>query len=231
MPQNSHLWRIALNTVRVWDLPTRVFHWSLVGCFIGLVVTGQIGGNAMQWHFRLGYTVLTLLGFRLVWGVVGGHWSRFAAFVKGPSTLLQYMQGKGAPEHSVGHNPLGALSVLGLLFFTLLQVTAGLFSDDEIAASGPLAKMVSGDWVNLATTYHTKVGKFILITLVALHLLAIIYYRVRKGENLVGPMVHGDKQLPQAFTPSRDDIPSRVTGFIIFVICALAVVWLVRWAG
>jgi cytochrome b len=198
---------------------------------IGLVVTGQIGGNAMQWHFRLGYAVLTLLGFRLVWGIVGGYWSRFVAFVKGPSTLLQYLQGKSAPEHSVGHNPLGALSVLGLLFFLLLQVTAGLFSDDEIAASGPLAKMVSGDWVSLATTYHTKVGKFILIALVALHVLAIIFYRVRKGENLVGPMLHGDKQLPQAFRQSRDDTMSRTIGLVVFVLCALTVTWLVRWAG
>jgi len=225
------IWRNTLNTVRVWDLPTRLFHWCLVACFVGLVVTGQIGGDAMVWHFRFGYTVLSLLAFRLVWGIVGGRWSRFISFVKGPITVLQYLKGNASPEHSVGHNPMGALSALGLLFFALVQVGTGLFSDDEIASSGPLAKMVSGDWVSLATNYHTEVGKVILIVLVLLHVGAIVFYRVRKGENLVAPMLHGDKELPQAFPSSRDDAVSRTVGVIVFALCALAVAWLVKWAG
>ena len=220
-----------MNVVRVWDLPTRLFHWCLVACFVGLVITGEVAGDALVWHFRLGYAALSLLAFRLVWGIVGGHWSRFSTFVKGPGTVLRYAKGDAAPEHSVGHNPMGALSVLGLLFFALLQVGAGLFSDDEIASSGPLAKMVSGEWVTLATNYHTNVGKVILIVLVLLHLGAIVFYRVRKGENLVAPMLHGDKELAQAFPPSRDDASSRAMGAIAFVLCALAVAWLVRWAG
>jgi cytochrome b len=224
-------WRVALNKIRVWDLPTRLFHWSLVLCFIGLVVTGEVGGEALVWHFRLGYTVLTLLGFRMVWGVIGGHWSRFSTFVAGPATILQYVKGQAAPERSVGHNPLGALSVLGLLFFSLAQVTAGLFSDDEIASSGPLAKMVSGDWVSLATGYHTKVGKVVLIVLVLLHVGAIVFYRVKKRENLVSAMVHGDKEVPQVVKPSRDDIPARALAALVVVVCGGVVVWLVRWAG
>ncbi|MEI8158630.1 MAG: cytochrome b/b6 domain-containing protein [Burkholderiales bacterium] len=220
-----------MNVVRVWDLPTRLFHWCLVACVVGLVITGEVAGDAMVWHFRMGYAVLSLLAFRLVWGVIGGRWSRFATFVKGPATIMQYLKGGAAPEHSVGHNPMGALSVLGLLFFALLQVGAGLFSDDEIASSGPLAKMVSGDWVSLATTYHTQVGKVILIVLVLLHVGAIVFYRLHKGENLVSPMLHGDKDLPQAFPPSRDDAVSRTVGVMVFAVCALAVAWLVKWAG
>ena len=220
-----------MNIVRVWDLPTRLFHWCLVACFVGLVITGEIAGDAMVWHFRLGYTVLSLLAFRLLWGVVGGRWSRFVTFVKGPTTVLQYLKGNASPEHSVGHNPMGALSVLGLLFFALVQVGTGLFSDDEIASSGPLAKMVSGDWVSLATNYHTEVGKVILIVLVLLHVGVIVFYRVRKGENLVAPMLHGDKDLTQAFPSSRDDAVSRTVGAIVFAVCALAVAWLVKWAG
>ena len=73
--------------VRVWDLPTRIFHWSLVLCILGLVVTGQIGGNAMIWHFRFGYTMITLLLFRVVWGFVGGSWSRFTSFIYSPATI------------------------------------------------------------------------------------------------------------------------------------------------
>lgn len=220
-----------MNIVRVWDLPTRLFHWCLVVCFVGLVITGNIGGDAMVWHFRLGYSVLSLLAFRLVWGVIGGRWSRFVTFVKGPSTVLQYLKGSASAEHSVGHNPMGAFSVLGLLFFALVQVGTGLFSDDEIASSGPLAKMVSADWVSLATNYHTNVGKVILIVLVLLHVGAIVFYRVRKGENLVAPMLHGDKDLAQAFPSSRDDPVTRTVGAIAFAVCAAAVAWLVTWAG
>ena len=98
-----------MNKVRVWDLPTRLFHWSLVVCFVGLVVTGEVAGDAMVWHFRLGYAALSLLAFRLIWGVVGGYWSRFTSFVKGPVTIRNYLRGEALPEHGVGHNPLGAL--------------------------------------------------------------------------------------------------------------------------
>ena len=220
-----------MNIVRVWDLPTRLFHWCLVACFVGLVITGEIAGDAMVWHFRLGYTVLSLLAFRLLWGVVGGRWSRFVTFVKGPTTVLQYLKGNASPEHSVGHNPMGALSVLGLLFFALVQVGTGLFSDDEIASSGPLAKMVSGSWVSFATYYHTKIGKIILIVLVQLHIAAIIFYRIRRSENLVIPMLNGDKELAQPFESARDDSIARAKAVILFGICAVCVAGLVRWAG
>lgn len=161
------------HTVRVWDLPTRVFHWALVLGVIGLVATGEVGGDAMLWHFRLGYAVLSLLLFRVLWGFVGGRWSRFASFVHGPSTVLAYLRGQGRPEHSVGHNPLGAGSVLALLGMLLLQVLSGSFSDDEIAATGPMARFVSNATVKLLTQYHSEVGKSILILLVVLHVGAI----------------------------------------------------------
>lgn len=220
-----------MNLVRVWDLPTRAFHWCLVLCVVGLVVSGQLAGDAMVWHFRLGYAVLTLLGFRLVWGLVGGYWSRFSTFVKSPSTIVQYARGLAAPEHSVGHNPMGALSVLAMLFFLLLQVGTGLFSDDEIANSGPLAKMATGDWVSLATSYHARVGKLVLLALVVLHVGAIVFYRFKKGENLVAAMVHGDKELPHAFNGARDDQSTRLLAVVVLVLCAIAVWLLLRWAG
>ena len=94
--------------VRIWDLPTRVFHWLLVLCVVGLVASGQIGGSAMQWHLRLGYAVLDLLLFRLVWGFVGGRWSRFAVFVRSPRVVLRYLRGQGTPDMEAGHNPMAA---------------------------------------------------------------------------------------------------------------------------
>lgn len=206
--------------VRVWDLPTRVFHWTLAVCVISLVVTGQIGGSAMDWHFRFGYAVLTLLLFRLAWGLVGGHWSRFSSFLYAPSTVLRYLRGQGGPELSAGHNPLGAGSVFALLFFLLVQVATGLISDDEIAASGPLTSLVPSTWVSQATWYHHSVGKLVLIVLVTLHVAAILFYLLRKRQNLVRPMLLGDKEVEQALPSSRDDVRTRLLAIVLLAVCA-----------
>ncbi|MFZ4624428.1 MAG: cytochrome b/b6 domain-containing protein [Rhodoferax sp.] len=217
--------------VRVWDAPTRVFHWTLALCVVGLVVTAQIGGSAMQWHFRFGYGVLSLLVFRLAWGFVGGHWSRFKSFIYRPSDIWRYLQGQGAPAHSVGHNPLGAFSVFALFGFLSLQVASGLLSDDEIAAAGPLVKFVSSTWVGNATFYHKEVGKLILLALVALHLAAIAFYFLKKGENLVRPMVTGDKALDFDVTSSSDNATDRIKAAIIILGCGGLVASLVTWLG
>lgn len=206
--------------VRVWDLPTRIFHWTLAVCVISLVVTGQIGGSAMDWHFRFGYAVLTLLLFRLAWGLVGGHWSRFSSFLYAPSTLLRYLRGQGGPELSTGHNPLGAGSVFALLFFLLVQVATGLISDDEIASSGPLTSLVPSTWVSQATWYHHSVGKLVLIVLVTLHVAAILFYLLRKRQNLVRPMLLGDKEVEQALPSSRDDARTRLLAIVLLAVCA-----------
>lgn len=213
--------------VRVWDLPTRCFHWALVLAVLGMLTTAKIGGAAMAWHFRCGYLVLSLLLFRICWGLAGGHWSRFASFTYSPKTTLLYLKGRGVPEHAVGHNPLGALSVFALLGFLLLQVGSGLFSDDEIAAAGPGVKFVANRWVTLATHYHTAVGKFIVLGLLVLHVGAILFYRFRRGENLVSAMLHGDKESSSAIRNSRDDAASRFFAVLIFVACSALVGWLV----
>lgn len=220
-----------MSKVRVWDLPTRLFHWSFAVCCVALVVSGQFGDGAMVWHFRLGYAVLSLLLFRLVWGFMGGRWSRFSTFVVGPTAIGRYLQGRGTALQSVGHNPLGALSVLALLGFALLQVATGLFSDDEIATNGPLAKMAPSMWVGRATHYHSAVGKYILIALVLLHVAALVFYRVRHKKKLVLAMVVGDKELPDPFESARDDVRSRLLACAVFGVCAGLVAGLVQWAG
>ena len=222
---------MQMHRVRVWDLPTRIFHWVLACAVVGLLVTGTLGGAAMVWHFRLGYTVLSLLLFRIVWGLVGGRWSRFAAFIYAPRTIWRYLRGQGLPAHSVGHNPLGAGSVFALLGFLLAQVGSGLVSDDEIAAAGPLTKFVSNDTVSQATWYHAEVGKTVLIVLVLLHLVAIAFYAWKRKQNLVTPMLLGDKWLATPQPASRDDAVTRTVALLVFGLCAAVVAWVVSLGG
>lgn len=213
--------------VRVWDLPTRIFHWALVVCVIGLVITGKIGGGTIDWHARLGYAVLTLLLFRVVWGFVGGRWSRFASFIYSPRSVIQYLKGRAHPDHLVGHNPLGAGSVFAMLLLLAAQISSGLISDDEISFTGPLNKWVSSSNGLLATWYHKEVGQFLLLGLVALHVAAIIFYLRKKRENLIHPMVVGDKTVGHDAASARDDMSSRLLALGIFIASALFVRWLV----
>ena len=219
--------------VRVWDLPTRIFHWTLATCVIASLVSAQIGGNAMAWHFRLGYVVFTLLIFRILWGLVGGHWSRFANFIYAPSTVLRYLRGQSRHDdhHEVGHNPLGAFSVFALLGLLALQVGTGLFADDEIANTGPLIKFVSGATSLSMTRWHRSLGQWLIIALVLLHVAAIVFYLVRKKRNLVRAMVSGDKALVGDVPAAIDNTRSRVTALVLVAVCAGLVWWLISLGG
>lgn len=216
-----------MHPVRIWDLPTRLFHWLLAASVIGLIVTGTVGGAWMNWHMRLGYAVLTLLLFRVVWGLIGGHWSRFTRFLYSPAALVRHLRGQSPATHTAGHSPLGALSVFALLFILLAQVGTGLISDDEIATTGPLVRFVSGDTVAAATGYHKEVGKLIVLALVALHILAILVYRFVKREALTRAMITGDKHLSEAVPASRDTAGTRALALAVLVAAGLLVRWLV----
>jgi cytochrome b len=209
-------------SLRVWDLPTRVFHWILAICVILLVITGSLGGDKMQLHLTLGNWVLSLLIFRVIWGFVGGYWSRFVQFFYMPLTILRYLRGESKPEHDVGHNPLGSLSVWALLFILGAQVATGLIGDDEIATQGPLVKFVSGTTSLLATSYHKHWGKWIIIALVCLHVAAILFYWFKKKQNLIKPMLGGDKVVEASANlhASNDGMAQRLTALFIFAVVA-----------
>lgn len=212
-----------MHTVRVWDLPTRAFHWLLAASVIGMIATAKVGGSWMEWHLRLGHFVLALLLFRLCWGLVGGHWSRFATFAYGPASVLRYLRGQAPTQHRVGHTPLGALSVFALLGVLLAQVGTGLISDDEIAFFGPLVRFVDGSTVGLATDYHKGIGQWLVIGLMALHILAVLVYQLFKKQNLVGPMLHGDKALPEPALPaSRDGGFQRLLALVLALLAGAA---------
>lgn len=204
---------------RVWDLPTRLFHWALAVLVVVAVATAKVGGNWMDWHMRAGYAVLALVLFRLLWGFAGSRYARFATFVRGPRALLDYLRGRVRP--TAGHSPLGALSVLALLAVFLVQAGSGLFASDDIFTEGPLAKLVSGATMNLMTTVHKR-GEYVIYALVGLHLAAVAYYALVRREPLIATMVGGDRILPAP--PARDDALLRLRALLLFAV-ACALVW------
>jgi len=219
--------------VRVWDLPTRLFHWLLVLSVVGSFTTGYLGGNAMAWHLRFGYVSFTLLVFRLLWGFCGGHWSRFRSFAYAPAASLRYLRGQSRPDehHHVGHSPLGAASVFALLAVLAAQVATGLFADDEIATTGPLNRFVTANVASLLTHWHKDFGQRIIMVLVLLHVGAIVFYLLRLRRNLVGPMLSGDKVLEPGVPPAVDSARSRLLALALVAGAAAGVAWLVTLGG
>lgn len=223
----------GLGRVRVWDLPTRAFHWVLALSVVAAVLSAKIGGNAMDWHVRLGTLVLALIAFRLLWGLVGGRWSRFANVLYAPRTVWRYVRGRSRPDehHEVGHSPLGSLSVWALLGFLALQVATGLVADDEIVTVGPLNHWVSGGVAERATHWHKNPGEWIVITLVALHLLAVLYHVAVRRKHLVRAMIGGDKMLPAHTPPSRDNLATRLLALLLATLCGAGAWWVASQGG
>ncbi len=216
----------ALQPVRVWDLPTRLFHWLLALVVISAVVSGYL--DALEWHMRFGLVACGLLIFRIVWGFVGGRWSRFASFAYGPATVKRYLRGESRPDehHDVGHNPMGSFSVFALLALLVVQVATGLVADDEVSTTGPLNKFVANATAQKATSWHHEVGQWLIVLLVVLHIGAIVFYKVKKQKNLVPPMLNGDKLLPPGTPASADGLASRLLALVLFVLAFGVVGWI-----
>lgn len=205
--------------IKLWDFPIRVFHWLLVLLITSAIITGEVGGSAIEWHGRIGLCSVGLIAFRLVWGVIGSTYARFVNFVPGsPKTVKSYLEGQW---HGVGHNPLGAFSVLGLLGLIALQVGTGLFSNDDIAFNGPLFQLVSKELSDTITGIHEEAVGF-LFGLIMLHIAAIIFYAHVKKESLVRPMITGWKEVTQDVEPAKG---GGVIAFIVALLIALAAVY------
>lgn len=209
-----------MNSIRVWDLPTRIVHWLFVALLPSLWWTADSG--RMDWHRYCGYSLLCLLVFRLYWGFFGSSTARFARFVRGPRAVAAYLRGTW-PE-APGHNPLGALSVIALLALLAAQVTLGLFAVDvDGIESGPLSIFVSFDAGRRAAELHEDLFN-VLLGIVALHLFAILYYRFVKRQRLVGAMVSGMRA--GDFGPDAVRFAGAAR-FWIGVALAIALTWLV----
>ncbi|OYX88009.1 MAG: hydrogenase [Azorhizobium sp. 35-67-5] len=192
----------ATRWVKVWDAPTRLFHWSLVALIAGAWFTAENGW--IDWHFRCGYAILALLLFRLVWGFVGSDTACFARFVKSPVAALAHLAHitKREPDTEIGHNAAGGLMVLAMLALILVQVGLGLFSTDGIFTDGPLAYLVGPDLSDRITGWH-EFNFNLILAAVVLHVAAILTYAVLKRHDLVRPMVTGLKKLPAGLAAPR----------------------------
>ena len=220
-----------LAAIRIWDLPTRVFHGALAVLVTAAIVTAKIGGAWMAWHLRCGEAVLALLAFRWAWGLAGGRWSRFASFLPTPARLARALRGRARADERVGHGALGALSIWAFLGLLTVQVTTGLVADDDIDTAGPLNGHVPGHLARGASRWHAGWGVDLILALVALHLLAVGWYTLRRREPLLRAMWSGDKPLPPGTLASRDDAASRAWALAIGAAAAGGVWARVRWAG
>jgi cytochrome b len=211
---------LQVRQVRVWDLPTRVFHWALVIAIIGSATTVQL--HWMAEHALFGYAILTLVIWRILWGLLGSENARFAHFLKGPGKVLGHLGHLAArrPDRETSHNPLGGWAVLALLILVGAQAATGLFANDDVLFRGPLASTVGKAMSDRLTSWHYTI-KDLLIAMIALHVLAALLYRLWPRHRLVEAMVTGRKALP-------DDVPApRLAGIgralLLLVLSAAAV--------
>ncbi len=208
--------------VQVWDLPLRIFHWSLVLSIAAAYITAEFGGSDWSdWHGRIGSFVLGLLVFRLIWGFIGTEHARFRSFVPTPTRISAYLGGRW---RGLGHNPLGALSVIALLLLVAAQVLTGLFSNDDVAFAGPLSARVDKGTSDALTGWHEDIF-YVLAGFIGLHIAAILFHLLIRRSNLVTPMVTGRKP---AGTGESSPVPGYLgLRFAAAVVVAAAISWFV----
>ncbi|MEI6542362.1 MAG: cytochrome b/b6 domain-containing protein [Methylococcales bacterium] len=212
-------------TIHIWDLPHRLFHWLLAVSVVAAYITAKIGGELIDWHGRLGIFILGLLVFRIIWGFIGSTHSRFSTFFPTFSRITAYLKGQW---QGIGHNPLGALSVIALLSAVAVQVGTGLFANDDIAFEGPLFDFIDKDFSDKLTGLHSTTF-YVLLGFVVLHIIAVVFYRFVKKTNLVKPMLTGKKEIPRALAetlaPEHTTIGFGAVRFILSLIISSTVVW------
>ena len=207
--------------LRIWDPWVRVTHWGIAVLFVLSISSGLRGD--FDTHFRVGYALLALVLFRLVWGFVGSDTARFARFLKGPRAALHHLAEfrSRAPETTPGHNPAGGWAVALLLALLLAQAGTGLMANDAIFTFGPLARLVGPDVSDAATSVHIRVW-IVLLAVAALHVAAVFAYAILRRTDLIGAMITGRKRLPAGIAPPRMASPLLA---VALMAAASAVVW------
>ena len=215
--------------IRVWDLPTRAFHWTLAVLIALQYATGEFHFLDMGWHFRFGYATLALIAFRVLWGFCGSQTSRFTDFLRGPAAVWRYIGSLSSadPPLRPGHNALGGWSVIALLASVSVQAFSGLFASDGIDTDGPFAAQVSDATVKLLSRVHHW-NENVLAILIGLHVAAVLLYLVVKHDDLITPMWSGRKRVTQ--TQSLR-FANGWLALALFALCAALIAALVWWAG
>lgn len=212
----------------VWDLPVRLFHWSLVAAVITAFVTHRLGVEYFKWHLWSGYAVIVLVMFRILWGIVGTRHARFSNFVRGPVATLRYLRElrQRQRKHHAGHNPLGALMVLVLLVALLTQAVLGLFGNDEIFNVGPLYAYISNELSLKLTSLHRQLFYWIAGA-IGLHVLAVLIHHVWLRDPLLRAMFTGRK--PARSLSEFDGIHSSRLGLAAVLVIAVigALAWII----
>ena len=186
--------KVTQSRHRIWDLPTRTFHWALLLCFVGAITSVNTG--YMQVHLVFGSSLLTLVLFRILWGFAGSQTSRFRFFLPRPKAVLACLKNffeKNNPH--IGHDALGGLATMTLLAVLLITPIIGMFSNDDVLFEGPLAPLVSISLSNFLTFVHQQFAT-VVIALVSLHVTVVLFNRFYKKDDIISPMLDGNKTLP-----------------------------------
>lgn len=214
-----------MKRMKVWDAPVRLFHWAIVLLILCAWATQEF--NHMDWHVWTGYTILTLLLFRIVWGFIGSDTARFTQFLRSPIAALWHLAHlpRREADREVGHNAAGGWMVLLMLILIGVQVGTGLFSNDDALTEGPLMHFVSKDQSDWLSHIHSLNFTAIEVVIV-LHVVAIALYAVLKRQNLVGPMITGIKQMPTDAAAPR--LVNSAWAVVTLAVAAGVVAWVVR---
>lgn len=210
----------------VWDLPVRLFHWILAICLVVQWFTAEVIDNAMDFHFYLGYFILGLILFRLIWGFIGPKYARFNSFVAGPKAMINYLKSLGSDNYTppVGHNPVGGLMLPLVLILVAIQGITGLFTSDDIVHSGPYYHTVSDAIQTSLQWLHHQVFSFLWI-FIAVHITVILWYRFGLKHDLIKPMFHGKKTVNEDQAIGHSQL---LKALILMVLVAVFIYWLVE---
>lgn len=215
-----------MHAMKIWDLPVRLFHWALVILVAVSWISAEFGNFTI--HYYSGYSILTLILFRVIWGIAGSDTARFSSFIASPSAILAYAKklGQKKPSNWIGHNPVGGLSVLAVLALLATQVAAGLFIIDvDFVNDGPLSKFVTYDQGRFAAEVHDFVFGC-LQAVVALHIAAVLYYRFYKRERLIEAMVTGWRDYPPKTVLTPPTLAPDRRALAVFAV-AVFLVWVI----
>ncbi len=212
---------------RIWDLPTRLFHWLLAALVVFSFTTGKLGGDWLTWHFRSGYAIASLLLFRFLWGFTGSRYARFASFLPSPLGIWRALRSTGSDARlaTAGHSAIGTLSVYALLIVLAVQVSTGVFTNDGTFTEGPWVKFVSSALSDRLSTVHYY-NHWLVVGLTALHVAAIGFYLLVRSDDLITPMLTGDK-LGLTATAAEDGAKIRLRAAMLALVAAGVVSYLV----